>query len=462
MKQLLLTVKKTGICALLLGGIALSANAQQVIGLQKAVDLALQNNLTVKQSAFNQLFDEATYQQSKNNQLPGLSGSVNASQSFGRAIDPTTNQFNNSRSIFSLSPGINLSMILFQGGALRNTIIQNRLQVEVDKSNTTKIKNDLTLNVIIAYLQILTNQDLVLAAKQQIDISKINLDRTDKTVKAGNQTMADLSQAKAGLSTAEYNLTNAQNQLDISFLTLKQYMEMPASTQIAVERPDISKFTDVKTAFNANDVFKTAASVNPDVKLAEAQQAVAAQGIKIAKASFYPTLSLGSGMSSNYSNLQPTRQIIDPATGVVSTVPYTFGQKLSDNFSQSVGVGLQIPIFSRFNARTNVKKATISYKNAEINTQIAKNNLSKIIYQAVLDARGAANQYISAQQTYQANKDAFNVIQLRYNVGLENSLNYNTSLTNLNKSQFDMIQAQYNMIFRSKVIDYYLGNPITL
>jgi len=482
MKQNLLLFKITGICALLVCLMGFGANAQEVIGLQKAVDLALQNNLTVKQSAFSEAIDAATYQQSKNNQLPALSSSISANQSFGRAIDPSTNLFTASRSTFGLSPGVNLQMLLFQGGALRNTIIQNRLQLDADRSNTAKIKNDLVLNVVISYLQILTNQDLVAAAKQQIEIAKLTLERTDKTVKAGNQTMADLSQAKAGLSTAEYNLTTSQNQLELSVLVLKQYMEMPAGTQITVERPDISKINTVSSNYNAEDIIAKAIGVNPDVKLAEAQQAVIAQQIKIAKSSFYPTLSLGGGLSSNYSNSNPLRIIgIEPVTQPIGyiqgtnpkqvvvndtyaaiTGPYYFGNKLSDNFAQSIGLSLSIPIFNRFNAHTNVKKANISYDNAAISTQIVKNNLSKTIYQAVLDARGAANQFTNAQQTYQANKDAFNIIQLRYNVGLENSLNYNTSLTNLNKSQNDMILAQYQMIFRNKVIDYYLGNPIIL
>jgi outer membrane protein len=141
---------------------------------------------------------------------------------------------------------------------------------------------------------------------------------------------------------------------------------------------------------------------------------------------------------------------------------YPVGKQLSDNFNQSVGISLQIPIFGRFAARTSVRKAKISFEYAEVTTQLARTNLGKIIYQAVWDVRAADKKYQSTQQTYQANKEAFNVIQQRYNVGLINSLDYNTSLTNLNKSQFDLIQAKYEVVFRSKIIDYYLGNPIKL
>jgi outer membrane protein len=359
--------------------------------------------------------------------------------------------------------------------------LANKLVLEVDKSNTAKIKNDLLLNVVTDYLQILTNQDLVTACKQQIAIAQITLDRTQKNFDAGSQSLADLSQSKAGVSTAELNLTNAQNQLDLSILVLKQYMEMDPATPISVERPDISKLTNVPTAFDANQVIKTALTVNPDIKLAEAQQETYLQQIKIAKGNYYPTLSLFAGIGSGYSNqaknitgATPTGKIDTigavAATGQVVTVPavnpvYTpisFSNQLNTNFYQSVGLSLQIPIFNRFTARTSVRKAKLNYENAEVATQLAKNTLAKTITQAVLDLNAAVRRYASAQQTYQADKDAFEVIQQRYNVGLVNSLDYNTSLTNYNKAQTDMIEAKYEVVFRSKVIDYYLGNTITL
>lgn len=442
-------------CALLLVS-ALNSRAQEKVSLQKAVDLALERNLTIKQSRFNEALDDANLSQSKYNQLPSVTSSPQASYNFGRSLDPTTYQYTANQTTFLVNGSVNAQVTLFQGGQLRNQIIQNRLIVDADKSSTAKVKNDLVLNVIVGFLQILTNQDLVTAATQQLDIAKQTLSRSDINFKVGNQTLADLSQAKAGVSTAELNLTTAQNQLDLSVLVLKQYMEMDPSTKIDVERPDISKITDVQTLFVPGDILSTALNVNPDVKLAEAQEAVSKQGIKVAQGSYFPSLALFSQIGSNYSDA--SRKFL--ANG--QTAYYPFGQQLSDHFYQGVGVSLQIPIFNKFNAHTNVKKAKISYENSQVSTQLAKNNLAKTIYQAVLDARAAGNQFQSAQQTYLANKDAFNVIQQRYNVGLVNSLDYNTSLTNLNKSQNDMIQARYQMIFRSKVIDYYLGKPITL
>lgn len=473
--------KATVICAILFSSLSFRANAQEVISLQKAVDLALERNLTIKQSQFTEALDDETLKQSKYNQLPNLTAGPQASFNFGRNIDPSTNQFINQR-IFALNGTIQTQVTLFQGGQLRNTIIQNRLLLDADKTATAKVRNDLILNVVTTYLQVLTNQDLVKAAQQQIDVSKITLDRAQKNFDVGNQTLADLSQAKATVSTADLNYTNAQNAYEISLLTLKQYMEMTPQTDIVVEKPDISKLTDIQTLYNAEEVLKTAELVNPDLLLAEQREKATQQGIKIAQGNYYPSVVLFGQLGSNYSDARTLLGGITP-TGRIDTIgfvngnrnqpatlpqyaavynKYPFFKQLSDNFNQSVGVSLQIPIFNRFSSRTSVRKAKIQYENAKVTTQLARNNLSKIIYQAVLDVKAAEKSYLSYTQTYQANKEAFNIIQQRYNVGLVNSLDYNTSLTNLNKSQFDMINAQYMVVFRAKVIDYYLGKQISL
>lgn len=481
MKLNLPIAKVTIACLISLLALNNNAKAQEVITLQRAIDLTLERNLTIKQAQFSEALSEENVKQAKYNLLPNLTAGPQGSFNFGRNIDPSTNQFINQR-IFALSGNITSQVTLFQGGQLRNQIIENKLLLNVDRSNTTKIKNDLVLNVVTQYLQILTNQDLVTAAKQQIDVAKITVDRAQKNFDVGNQTLADLAQAKAQGSTADLNYTTAENQLELSILTLKQYMEMPPATQISFEKPDISKFKQLATAFDAETVLKTALAVNPDVGLAEARQKATAQDIKVARGNYYPSVVLFGQVGSNYSDARkqvlggiPNGRIdtVGYLGGSVAnpvTVPgisplysnYPFFKQLGDNFNQSVGISLQIPIFNRFSARTSVRKAKITNENAVVGVQLARNNLSKIIYQAVWDVQAANKKLQSTTQTFTANKEAFNVIQQRYNVGLVNSLDYNTSLTNLNRSQFDMINAQYELVFRNKVIDYYLGNPITL
>jgi outer membrane protein len=479
MKSAILSYKPVIFIVILFLSLSFKAHAQEKITLQTAVDRTLANNLTIKQAVVTEALGQQDLQQAKYNMLPSLTANPQSSYNFGRSPNLTTYSYS-SQSFLYVNATASVSLTLFQGGQLRNQILQNKIALDVDKTSTAKIKNDLVLNVVTDYLQILTNQDLVTAAKQQIDIANQTLEKSQISFKVGNQTLADLSQAKAQLSTANLNLTTAQNQLDLSVLILKQYMEMDPTKEIVIEKPDISKLNDVQTAYNTNEVIKTALAVNPDIKLAETQQKSYEQAIKVAKGYYYPVVSLFGGLGSNYSSISQNvvgTTLVSQQVGVlqgtntpvigqfqspVYSSSYSLSSQFGNNFNQSVGINVQIPIFTKFSARTQVSKAKLNYENAQLNTQIAKNNLSKTIIQAVLDLQAAEKQYQSSIQTYQANKDALNITQQRYDVGLVNSLDYNTAVTNYDKSQNDMIEARYSVIFRSKVIDYYLGNPITL
>lgn len=457
MTQQLSSFKKFSlIIASILGTIISTANAQQEISLQQAVDSTLKNNLTIKQAKLSEALGDEDYQQSKYNMLPSLSANPQGGYYFGKS--QVAGAFAYSTSALNIQAQAALSLTLFQGGQLRNQIIQNKLALDADKTSTEKIKNDLLLNVVTQYLTILTDQDLVKAAKEQLDLAKITLDRAQKNFDAGNATRADLAQADAQVQSAQLTLTNDQNQVDIGVLTLKQYMEMSPSTEITIAKPDISKLTNVQTVFDAAQVIKTAFAINPDIKLAELQEATYKQAIKVAKGSYYPIVSLYGGLGTSYSNQAYN---YDPQTGTRTTL-IPFNTQLSNNFNQFVGLTLQIPIFTKFANRTAVTKARLNYEYAQITTALAKNTLSKTITQAVLDLESAEKSYQSALKTYESNKEALNVTKQRYDAGLVNTLDYNTALTNYNTAQNNMIEGEYQVVFRSKVIDYYLGNPIKL
>ena len=460
--------------------LSFTAKAQQVISLQQAVDSTIKNNLTIKQAQLTEALANEDYNQAKYNQLPTLSANPSGGYYFGRS--QVAGQLAYANSIFNINGSVQLQVTLYQGGQVRNQILANKLTLDVDKTSTAKVKNDLLLNVVTDYLTILTDQDLVIAAKQQIDLAKITLDRAQKNFDAGNATKADLAQAQAQVETAELNLTNDQNQVDLAVLVLKQYMEMDPGKNIVIEKPDISKLTNVRTVYDETEVIKTAFTTNPDIKLAELQQETYAQAIKIAKGNYYPVLSLFGGLGSTYSNaaslfvgysppvlttqeigvVSGTSQVVNGLSQSAILAPYSFAKQFRDNFNQSLGLSLQIPIFNRFTARTSVRKAKLNYEYAELTTALAKNTLSKTIIQAVLDLQAADKSYQSSIRTFQSNKEALNVTKQRYDAGLVNTLDYNTALTNYNTAQNNMIEAQYQVVFRSKVIDYYIGNPIVL
>jgi outer membrane protein len=336
---------------------------------------------------------------------------------------------------------------LFGGFQRINIIAQNKLQLDVDKSFTQKVKNDLVLAVVTNYLTVLNAQDLLTAAEQQSDISRQQLDIEQKFFDVGNRTLADLAQSKSQVATAELNVTNAQNQVDLAFLNLAQLLERDPAIPFQVEKPAVNDLATVNTAYTAADVYKSASLNFPDIKLAELRKLVLQKEIDIAKSGYYPTLNLQTGLGTRYSN---------GSFGNTS-----FATQIQDNFNQFIGFGLSIPVFNGFSARSAVRRAKIGVLNGEVNEQLAKNNLNKVINQAVYDLRAAEKRFYSARTAFESSREAFNVIEQRYAVGLVNSLDFNLAQTNLNKAQFDQIQARYDLIFRSKVIDYYLGNPIT-
>ena len=450
---------------------------QEVITIEQAIEKTLANNLQVKQSQLSESLSDENLKQSKNALLPTLNGNGGYNINFGRSVDPSTNQFN-SQKFSSFNGGVSTGIDIFNGFQKINQIRQNKLLLDADKTNTEKVKNDLILQVVTSYLQILYNKDFLTAAEQQLAVAKQQLTREQELLDVGNKTLADLSQAKSQLATAELNVTNATNDLTISYITLAQLMDIPSATVYSVSAPVLQSFNKPSSDYNPEEVYSSAMKSNPDIKLAALRTEASKAGINIAKGNYYPTLSFGAGLNTNYSSgrdrvlntiqngfreigrTQNTNEAVLTPDFTALTETYRFNDQLRDNFGQYVGVSLRVPIFNGFSARSTVRRARINYLQNQTQEQLVHNNLNKVIYQAVADLKAAGSRFTSTTNTFLAQKDAFNVIEQRYAVGLVNSLDYSTSQTNLNKAEIDMIQAKYDLLFRSKLIDYYLGKQI--
>jgi outer membrane protein len=441
----------TGSALLLALSFSQNIKAQDVITLQQAVDNTLKNNLQIKQAQFSAALSEENLTQSKYALYPNLNASINPNLTFGRGLDQTTFQVTNQTSLYT-SGNLSTNVDLFQGFSKINQIRQNKTLLEADKSNVDKVKNDLILQVVTAYLQVLYNSDFARASKDQLDIANKTLVRENALLDAGNKTLADISQAKSQVATAELNLTNANNALSISYLTLGQLMELPPNQKFVVQAPVIDNIQSTTTAGNPEDIFANALKIFPDIKLANLRSLAAKQAVDVAKGAYSPRLSLGAGLSTSYS-YQFNYAGANPQT--------SFADQLNQRLGQNIGMSLQIPIFNGFTARSSVRRAKITYNSTLTQEQLAKNNLNKVIFQATTDLKAAESRYTSTQNAFNAQKDAFYVIEQRYNVGLVNSLDYSTAQTNRNKAEIDFIQAKYDLLFRSKVIDYYLGKQIT-
>jgi len=424
--------------------------AQEVITIEQAVENTLKNNLNIKQAAFSAALSEENLTQSKNALLPTLNGSVNQSMQWGRS-QQVSGLFENTQN-YNLNPNLSANVTLFGGGTKINQIKQNKFLLDASKTNVDKVKNDLILQVVTAYLQVLNNQDQVRATEQQLEVANATLKREQALLDVGNKTLADISQAKSQAATAELNLTDARNQLTISYLNLGQLMEIQPPMTFKVQPPLVDEIQKLQGDYVPNDIYKQAIETFPDVKLAMNYTKAAEKGVDVARGSFFPQITFGGGLGSAYyyqfnaSDFRPNSP---------------FGSQLRDNFGQFISMGIQVPIFNGFSARSNVRRAKITVMQRRTDEALTKNNLIKVINQAVADLSAAKSRYTSTQNAFQAQKDAFYVIEQRYNVGLVNSLDFSTAQTNRNRAEIDFILAKYDLIFRAKVIDYYLGKQIT-
>jgi len=449
-KRLLINFTRIFLIGVLVAGFQSETFAQETITLPQAIERMLNNNLNIKQGALNVSTADVNLRQSKAAMLPNLNANSSNNISFGRGLDQTSFQIVNQK-LYQANGSIGTSVDIFGGFAKINQIRQNKILLEANNSNLDKIKNDLVLNVVISYMDVVYNEDLLRASKDQLLVAEQTLKRENALLEAGNKTLADVSQAKAQVATAELNVTNAQNDLTISYLTLAQLMEMGADVDsFKVVAPTIAEIAIAQTDYNVNEVYGTALKTYPDIQLATLNTLAAEKGIAVAKGALYPSVSFNAGLGSSYSYVFN-----------VDVPQDDFSKQVSDRFNQYIGLTLQIPIFNGLAAKSTVKRAKINYEGYKIQEQLTKNNLNKVIAQAVTDLKAARSRYASTQNTYDAQKDAFNVIEQRYNVGLVNSLDYNTAITNRNKAEIDFIQAKYDLVFRAKVIDYYLGKQIT-
>lgn len=428
-----------------------SLQAQEIITLENALDRTLKNNLQIRKAGFQSALSVQDLQQSRMNLLPNLNGGVGGRLNGGSFFDEKTGILGNTTNK-SVDGNLSSSVILFQGFQRVNQIAQNKYILEADKSNVEKVRYELQLSVFTIYLEGLTNLELRNASEQQLRLSKAQLEVEEIHDEVGNRTLADLAQAKSQVSLDELNVVSAQNAYDLSILLLKQMMEMHPDQDIVLESPEMIDIQKMGFDATAEDIIEQAYDFFPDIQLAQFNIKAAEQAVKIAKGSYFPTLSLSGGLGTGY-----TTSYRELSGGI-----FPFNEQIRNNFSQFVGLSLNIPIFNNFSSRIGVRKAKIRLEDAKVEELITKNSLSKVINQSVLDLRSSEKRYNSSSQAFVAMREAFKVIKERYDVGLANSIELSTAQTNMNKAEFDFITSKYNVVYRSKVIDYYLGRPIHL
>jgi outer membrane protein len=435
------------IAAMILLVVFTGARAQETWSLQKCIDYAIQNNIQIKQQDLNSKYYSNQHQQAKYNRLPNLNSSFQNSMSYGRSLGPDNTYLDiNSNSTYG---SINSSITVWNGFTLNNSIKVADMNLRASLEDAKKTKDDIMLNIAAAYLEILFADELVAVAEDVIKITQLQLDRTGKLVDAGSLAKGSLLEIEAQYAREELDVVNAQNRLQLAYLTLYQLLELPSTESFKIEKPTLPEIGANITLLNSMDVFKNAVQLKPVVKSAEYNLESARNQLLVAKGNLLPSLTFGG----NYNNFY--QKLFDYPTASLKN-------QFKGNQRYGFGATLSIPIFNHFQARTSVSNAQIQLENSELQLQNTKNALRKDIEQAYTNALAAFKRYVANQKAVISSKEAFRYTEEKFNVGMINSVEYNQSKNNLSKAQSDLLQAKYEYIFRTKILDFYNGQSIEL
>lgn len=452
---------------------------KKVWSLKACVDTAFKKNIALNQSQLSNQNSKTNYTQSKAAVLPNLNLSDAQNFNSGYSLDPYTYQYTTQNiSINNLS--LNSSVTLFNGYLLINTIKQNKLIYEASVQTIEKIKNDLRLNIMGAYMQVLMDYDAIDVAQAQIDATTTQVEQIKKFVEFGKVAELNLFQIQSQLASDKLAKVNAENQLQLDKLTLLQLMETPIRDDFEIERQELKDLFP-ETPIPSGDIDKISESFMPQIKSASLSTLAAAYSLKMAKSAWLPKLTLTGILKTGYSSLRSnitqntsynTETIgyvnSSPSQPVIGVVPVTtlnrqnevLSDQLKNNFSQSVGFNLSVPIFNNLQVKSNVAIARNNLINAKLNEKQVKNDLRKSIETAYTNQVSSGKKLVATQEQMALEKQTYHDMEKKYLAGAADATDFLVEKNNFNRVSMSLIQARYDYVLKTKIVDFYLGKPI--
>jgi len=476
MKKLLTILAMSIIAHLHISTLAL---AQESWTLKKCIQHALENNLQIKQNDLNIALSESFLKQSKAVKFPSLNANASHSYNFGRSIDPTTNDFV-SQTIQSNGFSLNTNLILFNGFQRSNIIKRNKLNVEAEKYDVEQKQNNIKLQVLTAYLQILFDKEDLQISKNQFEVTQQQVERTKALFNAGVLTEGDLLDIQAQLANEELQIVDATNRLELSYLDIKQLLDIDLAQPFSIAQPEIDMtLADQIDSVNFDDIFQTVAQSYPGLKSSNLRLLSSQKDISIAKGRMSPSVSFSGNVNTNFSNIR--QRIVDLQFAGYQTIGYLstdltttvvaenydiiyentpFVDQLDENLSQAAGFNLSMPIFNGWQTKQAINRAKIDFLNAEYTNELTKNRLQKEVQQAITNVKAAEKKYVASLKNQKASERSFQYAQERYNQKVINTMDFVDAKNRFSKASSNLIQAKYDYIFKVKILDFYQGKEL--
>jgi outer membrane protein len=449
-----------------------------LLSLRQCVETGIANNQEVLQRALQAEADGINWKQSKLDRLPVLNGFANHGINQGRSIDPFTNAYINQQINFA-GYGLSSGVVLFNGLSLHNTTRQTKLTYEASKMDWQQAKDNLTLNIILAYLQVLSNEDLLVQVRNQAQLSKSQVDRLDVLNKEGAIAPSQFHDLKGQYANDQLTIITTQNALETAKLNLCQLMNIPYDSSIKLERLDAVSFAS-KYGNDPGQIYQVALAQFSLVKAVDLRRQSAEKAVKVARGQLYPTLSLNGNLNTNYSDaaradilLNTTDEVSNdyvlvngsPSPVIRKQKNYrsdkiTYSDQLNNNVFSTVSLNLRIPIFNSLQARNRVKLAKLELKNNELTVSTTKTQLQQAVEQAYVNLSTAWDRYKVLLEQVEAFNESFRAATIRFNSGVGNSIDYLTAKNNLDRAEANLVNARYDYLLRTKILDYYQGKPL--
>lgn len=443
--------------------------------LKQCIETALHNNVLVKQAGLRADAAGVNLKQAKDNLLPAVNGSFNFGFQQGRSVNPITNSYINQQ-LNSSNVGLNGSITLFNGMRLQNIIKQNRFTYDASKMDEQQEKDNLRLNVILAYLQVLSNEDVLAIGKEQVEVTKKQVERMAILVKEGAVGNYQLSDLKGQLANEEIANINAENNLQQSKLALCRLMNVDYDSGMMLENSG-AEIPAAKYADSAETVYQSALKNFSLVKANEFKIKSTDKAVKVARSGFYPRVSFNANLGSDYSSLAQTltpTSVVETATGdyVIingnqnpvlqqlqnySSSKTGYLRQLNNNLGTFAGISIQVPLFNGFQTKNNIRLSKINLANAKLESDNTNLQLRQNIEQAWLDMNSVFEKYKALTEQVANFKESFRAAEVRFNAGVINSTEYLISKNNLDRASTNLAQAKYEYSFRTKILDYYKG-----
>lgn len=448
--------------------------ASQTYNLQQCIDIAIKNNPDVKNSQFTLESDKVYKQEAVANMLPGISGNISRSIYNGKSINPYTNSYINQQNTAD-NYGLNASIVLWHGSSVMNFVKQNSLAYEAGKMDLQNAKDQLTINVILAYLSVLSDQEQLKQAKQQVIVTQQQVDRLVIENNKGNIAPSDLYNMRGQLGSNEITVITTQNALATARLNLAQLMNVPYTANMELTPIE----TTILAPYNGtiDGIYQYALAHLPVVKAAELHDESAKRAVRVARGSLFPTLSLFGGLGTNYSSAATTSELLGtsdqqtnnyviinngkvpvyaPESNFASNkVPY--GSQWKNNLNTNIGLNLSIPILNGLQARGKVKLAKISEEQTAFQQSVVKIQLRQAVERDYVNMTNAYETYKKLVQQVADYSESFREMKIKFEAGAINSVDFVIAENYMNQAELNLIAAKYNYIVQTKILDYYQG-----